>query len=385
MKRSSGGKCRSVSFENPGGATARAFLPFANATDHAMKILIVKTSAIGDVTHTLPALNALRKRFPGASISWLVEGPSAEIIRGHRALDKVLVCRRKQWAKALLGKGALRAISDVFKFVEMLRADEYDLIVDFQGLLKSAIWVFLARGKRKVGFGPGMQHAEQSHLFYNEKVPAVSMEHHAVDRYLMLLSAIGVPAGEIEFDIPVAPSDRKAVGELLMKNGVGEDDRIVSVNPVARWTTKLWDNAMFAQVADRLVRRGWKVCLTGAESDRGILEDILSCMKENALNLAGETSLKSLAALLERSDAMVTTDTGPMHIAAAMKTPTVALFGPTAPWRTGPYGDGHKVIRVPMDCAPCFRRHCPTVACMAKITPDMVMEGIDELLGSVRE
>ena len=350
----------------------------------AMKILIVKTSAIGDVTHTLPALNALRKRFPRARISWLVEEPSAEIVRGHRALDRVLVCRRKQWVKALTGKDALRAISDFFKFVEMLRADEYDLIVDFQGLLKSAIWVFLARGKRKVGFGPGMQHAEQSHLFYNEKVPAVSMEHHAVDRYLMLLSAIGVPAREVEFGIPVAESDRNAVAELLSKNGVGKDDRIVSVNPVARWKTKLWDNAMFAQVADRLVRRGWRVCLTGAESDRDTLEDILSRMEETALNLAGQTSLKSLAALLERSDIMVTTDTGPMHIAAAMNTPTVALFGPTAPWRTGPYGDGHKVIRVPMDCAPCFRHHCPTAACMANITPDMVMEGIDELLGGAR-
>jgi len=346
-----------------------------------MNILIVKTSAIGDVTHTLPALNALRHHFPKAHITWLVEEASAEIIKNHQALDRVLICRRKQWAGGFFKPFSFfKTIKEIRNFIKTLRDTEYDLVIDFQGLLKSGIWVFFSKSKRKVGFGPGMDHAEHSYIFLNERVPAVSMEHHAVNRELMLLAAIGVPVGEIEFGFPIDALDREKTKNLLRSNLISETDRIVAVNPMARWDTKLWQSRKFAQVADRICEKGFKVCFTGAKDDIDEIEKIRSFMTHNAANLAGKTSLKTLAALYEKAEFLLTTDTGPMHIAAAINTPVIALFGPTASWRTGPFGVGHQTVSVKLNCSPCFKRFCPTMSCMKDITVNMAMESIEKIL-----
>ena len=348
-----------------------------------MNILIVKTSAIGDVTHTLPALNALRRQFPKAHIVWLVEEASAEILKGHHALDRVLKCRRKHWIKEFSQpRSFFKILKEIHNFIKTLRDTEYDLVIDFQGLLKSGIWVFFSRGKRKVGFGPGMDHAEHSYIFLNERVPAVSMEHHAVNRELMLLCAIGIPCSKIEFGFPIDTFDREKIKNLLQSYMISEADRVVAINPMARWDTKLCQSRKFAQVADRICGKGFKVCFTGAKDDIDDIEKILSFMTHAAVNLAGKTSLKTLAALYEKAELVLTTDTGPMHIAAAINTPVVALFGPTAPWRTGPFGVGHQVVRVKMDCSPCFKRFCPAAACMKDITVDMVMEKIEKILSA---
>jgi heptosyltransferase I len=346
-----------------------------------MNILIVKTSAIGDVTHTLPALNAIRWHFPKAHITWLVEEASAEILKNHEALDRVLICKRKQWISDFSQRRSIiKTLKEIRNFIKTLRHTEYNLVIDFQGLLKSGIWVFFSRGKRKVGFGPGMDHAEHSYIFLNERVPAVSMELHAVNRELMLLSAMGIPCDKIEFGFPIDALYRQKIKNLLRSYMISEADRFVAINPMARWDTKLWQNQKFAQVADRIGEMGFKICFTGAKDDIDEIDKILSFMTCPAVNLAGKTSLKTLAALYEKAELLLTTDTGPMHIAAAINTPVVALFGPTAPWRTGPFGVGHQIITVKMDCSPCFKRFCPTTACMKEITVGMVMEKIEKIL-----
>lgn len=321
-----------------------------------MNILIIKLSAIGDVIHTLPALNALRRRFPEARITWLVESAAAALVQGHPALDRVLVSRRKQWVRGLFSsKTRGKSLREMVRFLGELRDTRYDLIFDFHQLLKSGALAMLARSGRKIGFGPGLEHMEMSHLFLNERMPAVSMEHHALLRNLLLLDAVGIPAGLVEYRIPVTPADRAAVAELL----AGEDTPLMAINPMAQWNTKLWRNREFARLADRLVREhGMRVVFTGGAEDVAMVADIQRRMTAASLNLAGKTSLTMLAALLEMSVCLVTTDTGPMHLAAAVGTPVVALFGPTAPWRTGPYGHGHQVIRTGTGCSPCFKRHC---------------------------
>lgn len=346
-----------------------------------MKILIVKTSAIGDVTHTLPVLNAIRAHFPAAHITWLVEEASAEIIEGHRAIDRVLVCKRKQWIKDFFRPARFKKfLWEILEFIKVLRDTHYDLVVDFQGLLKSGIWVFLSRGKQKVGFGPGMAHSECSYIFYNRKIPAVSMDYHAIDRELMLLRAIGITCDNIEFGFPVGKFHRQKIKNILKSFDIPNSEPIVAINPMARWDTKLWEIRKFAQVADWLSGRGFRVCFTGAGSDHYEIERIRSLMTHNAVNLAGKTSLKTLAALYENAVLLLTTDTGPMHIATAIGTPVVALFGPTAPWRTGPYGPGHQIIQVKSDCTPCFKRACTTRACMKDITVEMVINRLEKVL-----
>jgi lipopolysaccharide heptosyltransferase I len=345
-----------------------------------MNILIVKLSAIGDVIHTLPALNAIRKHYPDARISWLVEEDTSDLVKGHPALDRVLVSKRKRWLKGLFGPSGWHNLREIYRFIKKLRDTRYDLIIDFQGLLKSGVLIALSRGKRKVGFGKGMDHQEFSYLFLNERIPAVSMDHHALLRGTMLLEAIGIPTGSIEYNLPVQAQDRELVDSLLLQHGIRNSKLLVAINPVAKWDTKLWAKAKFAELADRLVElHDASVVFTGSQQDHKTIQDIISRMETEAVNLAGETSLITLAALYEKTDLIVSTDTGPMHIAAALGTPVVALFGPTAPWRTGPFGSAQQVIRVELACNPCFKRQCETVECMEQISVGQVLVGVEKL------
>lgn len=344
-----------------------------------MNILIVKLSAIGDVVHTLPALNALRRYYPEARITWVVEEAAASLVRGHEALDRVIVSRRKHWIKYFkTAPGAV--IAEARSFVRELRDTEYDVVLDFQGLLKSALLVALARGKRKIGFGRGMQHQEASYLFYNEPVPAVDMDVHALSRYIRMLAPLGVPENvPIDYHIPVSDEDRREAARLLegAKNG---KTHVAALNPVAQWDTKLWQPERFAELADALIEcHDTGVVFTGGPEDGPAIDRILSLMKNRADNLAGKTSLTMLAALYKAVDVVVTTDTGPMHIAAAVDAPVVALFGPTAPRRTGPFGDNHRVVRAGLACSPCFKRACDAWECMSRITVEQVLSAVVEL------
>jgi heptosyltransferase-1 len=154
------------------------------------------------------------------------------------------------------------------------------------------------------------------------------------------------------------------------------------MNPVALWETKLWLNDRFAQLADRLIDAyGVDIIFTGGPADRRTIDAIRSMMTHPAVNLAGKTSLPMLADLYQRSSLLVTTDTGPMHLAAAMQTPVVALFGPTAPWRTGPFGKGHRVVRTAPSCSPCFKRRCDEhqCRCMKDISVALVFATVERL------
>ena len=268
-------------------------------------------------------------------------------------------------------------------FWRELRDTDYDMIIDFQSLLKSALPVWLARGKRKIGFDKGMQHQEHSYLFLNERIPPVDMEVHALTRGLMLLNAIGIDTPSVVYDIPVSEKDRGQVKSLLDAQGIDGTRPLVAINPVALWETKLWFNDRFAILADRLVGEvGVDVVFTGGPGDRGTIADIRRMMTAPAADFSGRTTLTLLAALYQQATLLVTTDTGPMHLAAAVDTPVVALFGPTAPWRTGPYGDRHVVVRTAPPCSPCFKRQCDVhqCRCMRDITVAQVLAAVQPML-----
>ncbi len=317
-------------------------------------------SAIGDVIHTLPALNALRAHYPNAHITWLVEEAAADIVMGHPALDRVLLSKRKQWVKQLNSRHWNAGIKGIYFFLKTLRDTRYDMVIDFQSLLKSAAMVFLSRGKRKIGFDRGMQHAEGSFLFYNEKIPAIDMEIHALKRGLLFIEAMGIPAPEVVYNLPIRNTERALIHTILAQNGITGSRKLFCINPQATWETKLWDNTKFAKLADELAQTCHAdIVFTGGTQDRREIETIRSNMTELSVNLAGKTTLKTLAALYQSADLLVTTDTGPMHLAAALNTRVVAIFGATAPWRTGPFGATCTVVRSNVACSPCFKRICP--------------------------
>ena len=358
-----------------------------------MNILIVKLSAIGDVVHTLPALAALRRRYPQAFITWVIEEAAADLIKGHPDLDRVLVSHRKRWIRDLK-KGRLKAVGEILLFLKELRSRRYDIVIDFHGLLKSSLIVWGAAAARKIGYD-SLQ--ELSGFFVNERVPE-DLDKHAVDRYLDLVryleknqgrtpGALNSPGGTVfsnsadqaKFLIPIGEDEEQRIAGLRAAKGL--TGRFVAINPVALWKTKLWDDEKFARLGERIVAELMlPVVFTG--SDKQEIHRIQSLMSLPSVNLAGETSLKELACLYRHAALLITTDSGPMHIAAAMGTPVVALFGPTDARRTGPYGKGHRIVSTDISCRPCFKKKCSLGECMHGITVASVFRAAAELLFS---
>ena len=337
-------------------------------------ILIIKLSAIGDVVQALPALEAIKRTFPASSITWVVEEAAASILEGHPLIDTVLISGRRSWLR-MLGHRAtfLEGFRKIAAFLRTLRATKYDIAIDLQGLFKSGVLVGLAHADRKIGFAGSR---ELSSLFLNERLPAYDREKHALERYLDVARYLGAREVSSSCTLPIE-RERPVMRQRLSDAGLKRRPLII-MNPVARWDTKLWPERNFAALADRLItEKQATIIFTGSRSDHDIVSRILGMMKQHAENWAGETTLKELAALASLADLFVTTDTGPMHLAAAAHAKVLALFGPTAPWRTGPHGPSHVVVRAGLDCSPCFKRKCnDDTRCMEMISVDDVMRKV---------
>lgn len=349
-----------------------------------MNILIVKLSSLGDVTHTLPALTTLRRHWPAARLTWLVEPPALEIIRGHPALDRVIAWRRGEWVTRLRAGRLVAAFRLLRAFIGELRDTHYDLVVDFQGLAKSALWVAAARAARKAGYGPGHRRREWAWLAYNQRVPVRDPNAHAVERNLRLLEGLGLPRLPLRYDFPILPESEREAASLLAQVGIENGAAFVAASALTRWPTKNWTPEGFAQTADALALRGLPVVFTGAPEDRAALDAVAAAMRTPMRRLDGRTSLKTLAAVFRRARAGLSTDTGPMHIAVAVGTPVVALFGPTDPGYTGPHGEDHVVLRSGVPCSPCFQKTCRTRlvephACMRRLQPGVVADAVARL------
>jgi len=332
------------------------------------RILLVKLSSFGDVLHALPTLEALRAANPLAHITWLVEAAYAPLLSGHPALNEVWVAPRLRPAELLSGSNP----ATWRRLIQQLRTRPFDLVVDVQGLLKSAVWVALARSPRKVGYD---KTRELSYLALTERVPPFDPEAHAVRRYLNLARYLGAPLTSPRFRLGLdAAVD---IAALIP----GEAERPLAVlHPGARWTSKLWPPASWAHLAEWFHAQGFQVAVTGSAADQELAAGLVRQSRAPLVNLAGSTSLAQLAGILRKTRLAVTTDTGAMHLAAALGTPVAALFGPTAPWRTGPFGDGHQVVRLGLSCSPCFKRQCPDPRCLTDLTPEMIEDACEKIL-----
>ncbi len=340
-----------------------------------MNILIVKLSAIGDVIHTLPSLSAIRRLYPQAHITWVVEQAASDLVMNHPLLDRTLVLSRKSWM-ADIRNGRIHSARQGFStFIAELRSRSYDLVIDFHGLLKSALVVLFSSGKRKLGYDSWQ---ELSGLFYNEKIPE-DLNKHAVERYLDFTRYLGAADDVPEFVLPPLTDEREKQLSALLAQHHLKDKKFIAVSPVALWDTKLWDDGKFAVLADTMASKwGLPIVFTGGQPKP--LDAIILRMKVPAINLGGQTSLTQAARLYKKALTVVTTDSGPMHLAAAVGTPVVALFGPTDPRRTGPYGTGHEIVRTGIDCSPCFSKKCRTCQCMKDISPQQVLAAVERIL-----
>ena len=332
-------------------------------------ILIVKLSALGDVVQTLPVLSALKRAYPGLEIDWVVEEQNAEILMGHPLIRRLLIFPRRRILRLLKSASGFRKGISLFRrFMAELRAETYEVILDLQGLLKSALVVALAKSARKVGFA---NHCEGSTLPLTEKLPPYDPDLHAVRRYLSAAAYLGGIAEPVEFPMAPYPS----ADSLIRKQGLPAPPWLVFI-PATRWPTKLWTEAGWRELARRASSLGYPLLWVGGPGDRKYLDRLAV----KGLNLSGRLSLKELAGVLSGAVAVVSVDTGPMHLAAALGRPVVALFGPTAPWRTGPFGGRHQVLRKDLSCSPCFRKRCPEPRCLIELEPEEVWLALKEIL-----
>ncbi len=324
------------------------------------KILVVKLSSLGDLFHALPAVHNLKVGL-GAQIDWVVQREYADLVGCFDDVRRVIPFDRHR---------ALRRFSS---FLKTLLAQRYDMVLDMQGLLKSGVITRLARADRRIG--PSF-HRECAWVFYHAVAGERDKERHAVDENFDVVRHL-----ELEPMPPAFPVTFPAV-ELA-----GNGPR-VAVIPSSRWDTKDWTPAGFAAAARYLRDEcGATVYLMGGPGDAARCADVDRMMGDGTVNLAGKTSLVEMGSYLSRMDLLIANDSGPVHMAAAVGTPTLVLFGPTCPTRTGPYGDTHRIVQSdPLECRPCFMRTCPPGhhRCMADISAEQVTAVALEMLKNAR-
>ena len=329
-------------------------------TNKFRKILIVKPSSLGDVVHSLPFLNSLKTSFPNAEIHWVIAKGLEGLLECHPMIDRLIIINKDMWKKLSKTADTIKEVKQLFKDI---RDEQYDLAVDLQGLFRSGIITMATRAPVRIGFSEAR---EGSRLVYNVVVRG-GKDVHAVERYMKIAGELGCDEKNILFPFS------------LCNSGTNIDDIRSSMKdyavivPGARWGTKIWPAVNFGRLASLLPLRSLVI---GSKSDMEIAERVVQASRGKAISLAGKTGLRELVEVMRHARIVISNDSGPMHIAAGFKVPVVAIFGPTSPVRTGPYGKGHIVIKSDKICSPCFKKHCSDLKCMQGITVDAVYEKI---------
>lgn len=319
------------------------------------RILIVKLSSLGDLLHALPAVHCLKSGL-NAEIDWIVHPFYVELAKCFSDVSRVLVFPRRA------------PPAEFIRQIRLLRAEQYEIIIDLQGILKSAFVSRLARGTKRIG--PSF-HREGSVLFYKAVAGTRNKNRHAIDEIMDVVRYLNLP------ELP--PAFPMTVPLQL----VSEPSPRIALLPFSRWPSKNWPLMSFARVGHELQENlGASIYIMGASGDHLPGAEIARELGGRAINLAGKTTLPQLAGLLREMDLVITNDSGPMHLAAVMGAPVLAMYGPSDPVRTGPYGHNHCVLKGKLRCQPCFSPRCRfrDNSCMLTITPESVINAAMAML-----
>lgn len=336
------------------------------------RILLVKPSSLGDVLHAFPAFYLLRKSLPHAKIDWVINSNLASILSYIRPdLNRIINFRRNDF------KNVKNAPFALLNIVTGLRRHKYDLAIDMQGLLRSSMMTFVSKSGEKIGFSDLKE--KISGVLYDKKIETPEHTAHAIEKNCYLISKIlGIEYRVPDFFLP--PAILTDITTILKKVDIEEYEKYICFSPVARWITKSWPPEFFASIADSVVKEfpGKKIILLGSKSERAAVDKIVSiCKFARPINLAGKTSICELVELLRKSELLLTNDSGPMHIAAAVRTPVFAMFGPTDPEKTGPYWQWNTIYQAGGGCIKCFSRVCKkSLDCQRAISAKTVSKDI---------
>lgn len=336
-----------------------------------MKVLILKPSSLGDVVQALPLARLLHRARPDAEIHWWLNRELVPLLEGDPDVARVIPFDRKRL-------GRLSGLPRLVTHLNALRAERYDWVIDLQALARSAFVSWYARG----GFTIGLDdRREGAPAFYDKAVPRAGFTTHAVDWYLDVLRALAVPV-DMAFEwLPPRPE----VHRLLRCRIPSIDPDCIALQPGARWDNKRWPLEHFRQLIGQLRSRlpHTQILILGGDGDRPLGATLAGEGRAGVVDLTGQLDLQELIEVMRRVRALVTNDTGPMHIAAALGRPVVGLFGPTEPARTGPYGPQHRILRHELPCAPCLKSRCrwrDPIGCLVGIEPRLVADEVVGLL-----
>jgi heptosyltransferase-3 len=337
-------------------------------------ILVIKLKHIGDVLLATPAIHALKAAYPSARIHALVTRGTEPMLARNLDLDEVIPYDRPR------GRGIARWREEL-RLVRRLRALRPDLVVEMGKGDREAILGFCSGAARRVGFDAGRSGLLRRNLLLTHRVTRTGREH-IVEGDLKLVEALGIAAPDRRLRLSVGPEDAAAADRILAAAGVGPGDPLAIVHPVSKWLFKCWRDEGMAAVMDHLAARGLTVAVTSGPEAREARKArrILALARCPAVDLIGRLSLEQLAAVLDRSCLFLGVDSAPMHMAAAVGTPVVALFGPSGEHNWGPWGEGHVVVRKDMFCRPCGQDGCNGTKrsdCLELITEAEVIAAVE--------
>ncbi len=299
--------------------------------DKLKNILIMKPSALGDIVLALPALTALRKSFPDAKISWLIRPEFAPLLENHPHLDEIISFDRKLLAKAWFHP---KAFNSLISLIRRLRSNKFDAVFDFQGLFRTAILAWLCDCKKRFGMANSR---EMAHLFYTHQIKQDFDSIHLVDFYLKMVKAADADKLDVRFELPSNQQDIDSVNKMLVDFDI-QSGRYVVFVPGSAHIDKCWPAERFAALADRISSEfKLPIIAVGTNSQKNLIEEIKNAAEVHITSFAGRTSLKELVELLRAAQLVVSNDTGPGHIAAALGSPLVMIYSWSNPARIAPY------------------------------------------------
>jgi len=327
------------------------------------RILFYKPGAIGDFLHTLPSLKALKLAFPAAQITVVVSPGQERLVRGTPLADHVLV-----YSKAHLKKSVKKFLS----FGLQLRRNQVDLFVDMQPSVRS--WVL----RKLSGAGRSVVYHKQ------KRVAPGTRRLHAVENFMKTLEPLGISEAIDCIELPIIPEAAAKIDRFLAEQGIGQQPLVaLNCSVGAARPSRNWLPERFSELADRLANElGVFVIFIGGKEDRTLVEGVMASMHTRALSTAGTFDLAESAALLARCQCLVSSDTGPLHLATAVQTATIGLYGSTDPRRAGPVGKNARILARQLPCVPCEEKHCPlaTMACMSAISVNDVVEAVRSVI-----
>ena len=346
--------------------------PMAMHRGNFKRILIVRTDRIGDVLLSTPVIKALRDSYPNAYIAAMVSPYAKDIVDGNPYLDEVIIYdkdgKHKSWRRSL-------------KFAQNLKKKKFDLTFLLHPTNRAHLVAFFAGIPRRIGYDRNFRFLLTDRIKHTKQLG----QKHEVEYAFDLVRCLGIETKDKILFMPIKPESERWAEELFKREGIKASDRLLALHPAASCPSKVWPNERFAQVADKLVQQyGFKVLVISGPKDLALAERVIKHMHKPAINLSGKTSVSQLASVLKRCNLFISNDSGPVHIAAAVGTPVISIFGRNqaglSPARWGPIGKKDKILHKEVGCIECLAHNCiKEFACLKAITVDDVVKAVESM------